>query len=170
MKTVRLMRIMYDNVGLSIPKTLGEYYNVLKAFRYNDPDKNGKDDTYGFFVAEPIGTNSFGYIARAFAVCGGWGGDWSLLPDGTISQFGVTPAAKEAFKFIKKCYDEDLFNKSFVNEKDAEGKIEDLIAQNKLGISDISQPSGSFLVTHFISSILGLVLICEHQQKFIFKC
>ena len=130
-----------DNLGLQIPTTIDEYYNVLKAFRYDDPDKNEKDDTYGFFVAEPQGINSFGYICRAYAVCAAWGGDWTELPDGTISQFSVTDAAKEAFQFIKKCYDEDLFNKSFVNEKDAEGKVEDLVTQGKLGITDLSQPA-----------------------------
>ena len=42
---------------------------------------------------------------------------------------------------------------------------------NKDGYSgQLSLSSGSFLVTHFISSILRLVLIYEHQQKFIFKC
>jgi putative aldouronate transport system substrate-binding protein len=130
-----------DNLGLEIPTTIDEYYNVLRAFRYDDPDNNGKEDTYGFFVAEPVGTNSFGYICRAYAVCAGWGGDWTELPDGTISQFGVTDAAREAFRFIKKCYDEDLFNKSFVNEKDASGKVEDLVVQGKLGITDLSQPA-----------------------------
>ena len=29
--------------------------------------------------------------------------------------------------------------------------------------------SGSFLVTYFISRILRFILICEHQQKFIFE-
>ena len=35
------------NLGLEYPKTLDDYYNMLYAFRYNDPDGNGKDDTWG---------------------------------------------------------------------------------------------------------------------------
>ncbi len=127
-----------DKLGLEIPTTLDEYYEVLKAFVTQDPDGNGKDDTYGFFVSEPYGSNSFGYIARSFVNCGCWGGDWVELPDGSITQFVASDYAKDTFKFIKKCYDEGLFNKSFVNEKDAEGKMEDLMVQGKLGISDVT--------------------------------
>ncbi|MDL2234224.1 extracellular solute-binding protein [Ruminococcaceae bacterium OttesenSCG-928-L11] len=34
-------------LGLSAPRTLEEYRQVLEAFARNDPDNNGKDDTYG---------------------------------------------------------------------------------------------------------------------------
>jgi hypothetical protein len=40
-----------DKLGLKIPTTYDEYYNVLKAFTFNDPDGNGKQDTYGFTTA-----------------------------------------------------------------------------------------------------------------------
>ena len=129
-----------DKLGLDIPTTLDEYYEVIRAFAQDDPDGNGKDDTYGFFVAEPYGSNSFGYICRAFVNCGGWGGDWCELEDGTISQFGVTEYAREAFRFITKCYDENLFNRGFVNEVDASGKVEDLLVQGRIGLTDASQP------------------------------
>lgn len=39
-----------DNLGLEIPKTVDELYEVAKAFKENDPDQNGKDDTYGLAV------------------------------------------------------------------------------------------------------------------------
>ncbi len=130
-----------EKVNLDIPTTLDEYYEVIRAFAQDDPDGNGEDDTYGFFVAEPYGSNSFGYIARSFVNCGGWGGDWCELPDGTISQFGVTEYAREAFRFITKCYDEGLFNRGFVNEVDADGKVEDMFVQQRIGLTDASQPA-----------------------------
>ncbi|MEF2246087.1 MULTISPECIES: hypothetical protein [unclassified Paenibacillus] len=37
-----------DNLNLKIPTTYEEYVEVLKAFTFDDPDKNGKPDTYGF--------------------------------------------------------------------------------------------------------------------------
>ncbi|WP_127583178.1 extracellular solute-binding protein [Paenibacillus koleovorans] len=40
-----------DKLGLSVPKTYDEYLNVLRAFTNNDPDGNGKKDTYGFTTA-----------------------------------------------------------------------------------------------------------------------
>lgn len=127
-----------DKLNLKIPTNLDEYYEVIKAFATQDPDGNGKNDSYGFFVSEPYGSNSFGYIARSFVNCGCWGGDWVELSDGTVTQFVTSPYAKDAFKFIKKCYDEGLFNKSFVNEKDAEGKVDDLMVQGKVGMMDVT--------------------------------
>lgn len=129
-----------DKVGLDIPTTIDEFYEVIKAFKEDDPDGNGVDDTYGFYVAEPIGSNAFGYICRAFIDCDVWGGTWVETADGGVTQFAVSEEAKEAFRFIKKCYDEDLFNKNFVNEIDAVGKVEDLLVQQRIGITDLSQP------------------------------
>jgi putative aldouronate transport system substrate-binding protein len=36
-----------DNLGLKMPKTYEELVVVMKAFTFNDPDKNGKNDTVG---------------------------------------------------------------------------------------------------------------------------
>ncbi len=36
-----------DNLGLDIPKNYEEFLKVLKAFREDDPDGNGKKDTFG---------------------------------------------------------------------------------------------------------------------------
>ncbi len=37
-----------DNVGVSeFPKTMEEYHDLLRKFTFEDPDKNGKNDTYG---------------------------------------------------------------------------------------------------------------------------
>lgn len=37
-----------DKLGLEVPKTTGELMAVAKAFTEQDPDGNGKKDTYGF--------------------------------------------------------------------------------------------------------------------------
>lgn len=37
-----------DNLGLAVPVTTVDFYNVMRAFTFNDPDRNGIDDTYGF--------------------------------------------------------------------------------------------------------------------------
>ncbi|WP_127585610.1 extracellular solute-binding protein [Paenibacillus koleovorans] len=40
-----------DKLGLKVPSSYDEYFKVLKAFTENDPDGNGKKDTYGFTTA-----------------------------------------------------------------------------------------------------------------------
>lgn len=37
-----------DALNLKMPTNYDEYVNILKAFTFNDPDGNGKADTYGF--------------------------------------------------------------------------------------------------------------------------
>ena len=37
-----------DNLGLKSPNTWDEMYAVMKAFTFNDPDQNGKQDTVGY--------------------------------------------------------------------------------------------------------------------------
>ncbi len=39
-----------DKLGLQVPKTPEEFAKVMYAFAHNDPDGNGKNDTYGFSV------------------------------------------------------------------------------------------------------------------------
>lgn len=41
-----------DNLGLEMPTTIDEFYNVLKQFKEGDPDRNGIDDTYGMIVTD----------------------------------------------------------------------------------------------------------------------
>ena len=36
-----------ENVGLDVPETTEEFYEMLRAFTFDDPDQNGIDDTYG---------------------------------------------------------------------------------------------------------------------------
>jgi putative aldouronate transport system substrate-binding protein len=52
-----------DNLGLDIPETWDEYYNVLKAFTLNDPDGNGVNDTMGLTLPFQTGYE-FDYYNR----------------------------------------------------------------------------------------------------------
>jgi putative aldouronate transport system substrate-binding protein len=50
-----------ETLNLPIPKTIDDFYNVMKAFTENDPDRNGKNDTYGL-----IALNDLSYGGRIF--------------------------------------------------------------------------------------------------------
>lgn len=63
-----------DKLGLEVPKTPEDLFAVAKAFTEQDPDGNGKDDTYGlggFIVGEGLG-NRFDFIMGAYGVPGLW--------------------------------------------------------------------------------------------------
>ncbi|MEK8126588.1 extracellular solute-binding protein [Paenibacillus filicis] len=94
------------NVGLSAPKTIDEFYNVLKAFTLNDPDKNGKQDTVG--LTEEKTMEGFTAVASYM----GAPNDWEVK-DGKLSPDFLAPEYFEAMKFYKKLYDEKLIKQDF---------------------------------------------------------
>jgi len=112
-----------DNLGLNIPTTLEEYINVLRAFTYNDPDRNGKDDTYGF-SGQAREWRSFAPFLYPFKADPG---NFVVTEDGTVKHGSVLPQVKQALKVIQDCYKEGLidptiltsndFNEIFVNGK-----------------------------------------------------
>ncbi|WP_391572047.1 extracellular solute-binding protein, partial [Cohnella sp.] len=51
------------NVGLPMPRTPEDLYNVFKAFKENDPDQNGLDDTLAMYVT-PF--DPWGFLMTAF--------------------------------------------------------------------------------------------------------
>ena len=52
-----------------MPKTIDELYNVLRAFTFNDPDGNGRNDTYGLAGCVVNGVG-FGYMWQVFYAFG----------------------------------------------------------------------------------------------------
>ncbi len=51
-----------DNVGIAkLPETLEEYHDMLKRFTFNDPDKNGKNDTFGGHGLQLYLRGAFGF-------------------------------------------------------------------------------------------------------------
>lgn len=105
-----------DNLGLNIPTNIDEFYEVIQAFTYNDPDKNNKNDTYGLYVraggdSDPTVLQTFSYILRAYAVNAG-ANNWVELPDGTVTRYEVSDAAKQGAKFIARAIKDGLINRT----------------------------------------------------------
>lgn len=94
------------NLGLETPKTIDEFYNVLKGFTENDPDGNGKDDTYGMVVSKYTGP--FDIMQIWFGAPNKWGEKGGKLEPDFMSEEYM-----DALKFFKKLYDEKLINEDF---------------------------------------------------------
>ena len=108
-----------DNLGLDIPTTLDELYDVLYAFTYNDPDGNGKDDTFGYgaFVEENVTYEI--YPGRRFEpLMGAFGveGTWDMHAD----SFGLMVHKPEYYDwmvFFKKCIDTGVIDPNWQSYK-----------------------------------------------------
>ncbi|MBU7591156.1 extracellular solute-binding protein [Metabacillus halosaccharovorans] len=96
-----------ENVGLQTPKTVDDFYNMLKAFTKNDPDGNGKDDTYGMVISKYTGP--WDIMQTWFGAPNKWGED----ADGNLQPDFMTDEYFNALNFFKKLYDEGLINEDF---------------------------------------------------------
>lgn len=93
-----------DNLGIETPKTIDEFYEMLRAFTEDDPDGNGKNDTIGLTDRGNLGT-----FVTVFSWMGGpnrWGEqDGKLLPE------FMFPEYKEAMDFFKDLHSNGYMNK-----------------------------------------------------------
>ncbi|PFO06262.1 hypothetical protein COJ85_07975 [Bacillus sp. AFS076308] len=104
---VTIRKDWLKKLGLEEPKTIDEFYNVLKAFTHDDPDGNGKDDTYGMVISKYTGP--FDIMQVWFGAPNKWGED----KDGKLQPDFTTKEYMDALKFFKKLYDEKLINQDF---------------------------------------------------------
>ncbi|GGD52226.1 extracellular solute-binding protein [Paenibacillus nasutitermitis] len=95
-----------ENVGMSEPTTADEFYNLLKAFKDKDPDKNGVNDTYGLmFYENVISPEIFSWFGAP--------NQWKVDDSGNFVKDIETKEFREALAFVRKLYVEGLINKNF---------------------------------------------------------
>ncbi len=95
------------NVGMTEPKTIDQFYDMLKAFKEQDPDRNNKDDTYGIVITKYAGP--WDIMQIWFGAPNKWGDDGS----GQLVPTHLTPEYREALQFFRKLYVEGLVNEDF---------------------------------------------------------
>ena len=91
-----------DNLDLSIPTTVDELMTVAEAFTRNDPDGNGKDDTYGICIDQYYNLSYF------FPMFNAYNGIWLEKEDGTYGYSSVQPEMREALQQMQTYYKEGI--------------------------------------------------------------
>jgi putative aldouronate transport system substrate-binding protein len=92
-----------DKLGLAVPTTPDELLEVAKAFTTQDPDGNGKNDTYGFggfLTGDGLGTR-FDFIMGAYGVPG----LWNFSGKGDFGLNVRNPQYKDALAYFKSIVD-----------------------------------------------------------------
>lgn len=97
-----------DNLGLEKPETLDDLYDVLWQFTYNDPDRNGLDDTFGLTDRNDLIFGAFKTLSSYFGAPNNWG-----FINGRITHEVETQAYMDTMNFMKKLYDNELINTDF---------------------------------------------------------
>ncbi|MGN0107202.1 MAG: extracellular solute-binding protein [Hominilimicola sp.] len=102
---VSIRKDWLDKLGLDIPKTVDDLYNVLKAFTEQDPDGNGQNDTYGMIVTDYL-DGPLNNLAIWMGAPNGYGVD----ENGELTPAFMTDEYMDALNFMRKCYEEGLIN------------------------------------------------------------
>jgi putative aldouronate transport system substrate-binding protein len=99
-----------DKLGLKTPETIDELYNVLKAFKEQDPNGNGKKDEIPFIE---IGND----LISPFGIAD-LNNNNMIIKDGKAIYFPVSEAFKEGLKWENKLYAEGLLDKEVFTQDD----------------------------------------------------
>ena len=102
-----------ENLGLEMPKTTDEFYNVLKAFKEQDPNGNGKPDEIpmlgcvgGYYTDLRLALmNAFVYDAYLLN-----SDNQMEVVNGKLSPSFVTDAYREGLRFMAKLVKEGLLS------------------------------------------------------------
>ncbi|MEV0614364.1 sugar ABC transporter substrate-binding protein [Nonomuraea sp. NPDC050404] len=108
-----------EKLKLEVPKTLDDFYNMLKAMKAEYPDLYPMTDRWG--VPTP-GGNLIKLIAQAYGSKGGWDYQHTMW-DAAQSKFvytGAMPQYKQTLEYLNKLVKEKLLDpESFTQQDDA---------------------------------------------------
>lgn len=96
-----------ERLHIRTPTTIEEFYEMLQAFTTQDPDGNGRDDTYGMVVTR---------YSSPWDIMQIWFGapnNWGISESGELIPTHLTSEYLEALKFFRKLYVEGLINHDF---------------------------------------------------------
>jgi putative aldouronate transport system substrate-binding protein len=96
-----------DNLGLKVPTNYDELKQVAIAFTKNDPDQNGKNDTYGLVLGQKINPN---YGMGAYWDSGAW---YHKDKDGNYIPGHISEARKQLTQWLADLYKEGAVTKDF---------------------------------------------------------
>lgn len=95
-----LRKTWLDNLGLDVPKTAEEFYEVMKAFKNNDPNGNGEHDEIPF-ATYGIDPSFYGNWGISF----NYNNDALCVDDNGKVEYGyATDATKKALSYMNRLY------------------------------------------------------------------
>ncbi|WP_084509457.1 extracellular solute-binding protein [Paenibacillus assamensis] len=128
-----------DNLNLDIPTTIDEIEHVIRAFTRQDPDRNGKEDTYGITWMPHLN-----YTSPLLGAFGVQFDHWIKI-DGQLAYANILPGMKEAVSFLAGLNKEKLVKPftSFFTTKTA--WLHHTIVDNNVGMFSSSWYNRSFI-------------------------
>lgn len=102
-----------DKLGLSMPETTEDLYKVLKAFKEQDPNDNGKQDEIPMIGAtKGTGSTPFPFLLNAFVYADAYYSEnaWLSVEGGKIVSAFTKDEWREGLEYINKLVSEGLLS------------------------------------------------------------
>lgn len=120
------------NLGLEAPKSMDDVMKIAEAFTKQDPDRNGKNDTFGLALNKDLINTGLavleGFFEGYHAYVNGWIDDGA----GKLVFGGVQPEMKTALGKLAEMYKNGYIDKEF-SVKDG-AKVAESITAGKVGM------------------------------------
>lgn len=116
-----------DALGVKeLPKTTDEFYELLKRFKTEDPNGNGKADEIPLLDVKM--NSSRPWLLGAFGIK-----EWGIEEiDGTVRYAPIEPEYKEYLTFMNKLYEEELLDPETFSQSDEQKKAKG--QANRVGV------------------------------------
>ena len=114
----------YDKLGLSEPKTLEEFYDVLVAIRDGDPNGNGQADEIPFLasIESAVGYIMGAYQLRNRGTSSGYIDADPEDPD-KVRFYPTDSKYREALDFVRRLWEENLLDHENTEDSDIAARI-----------------------------------------------
>jgi len=122
-----------DKLGLKAPTTIDELEKVMDAFVNQDPDGNGKKDTYGMISTLKENYNAWIGTGEIFGAFGAVPQIWEKDESGEVVYGSVRPEIKPALGKLKEWIDKGYLHKEVALQD--EMKAAELFISGKAGIA-----------------------------------
>lgn len=133
-----LNKAWLDKLGLKIPTTTEEFYNVLKAFKEKDPNGNGKPDEIPLTGSDEMWAgNISAFLMNAFIVddyTEKSNGTFLSVKDGKVDMVANKEEWKQGLLYLNKLYKEGLIDPAaFTQNADAIQQLANREPDNIMG-------------------------------------
>lgn len=108
-----------DNLNIETPQTLDEFVDMARKFTFGDPDKNGRNDTYGITTQNDTDyVNAFMHIFGAFGIQP----NFYSIKDDVVIPDSISTEYKDAIELIARLYAEKVIDPEIFLHKQDQGR------------------------------------------------
>ncbi|WP_308638269.1 extracellular solute-binding protein [Paenibacillus silvisoli] len=120
-------------LNLTTPATWAELETIMDAFVNQDPDGNGKKDTFGLAITKDLYKNGVAESTGVFNAFGSHPNIWIEGADGSIVYGGIQPETRTALAKLQEMYKKGWIDPEF-GVKDS-GKVGEDFTNNRIGVN-----------------------------------